>query len=276
MCAFLLCLIIFGNPNLEVLKITFLGTGTSQGVPVVACQCKVCCSENERDKRLRSSVLIETEAENLVIDAGPDFRQQMLRVGLRKLDAILLTHEHYDHIAGLDDIRAFNWVEQRPTDIYAEPRVQQSIERIFHYVFASKKYPGIPQMNLHTVHEGQAFQVGKTEVVPIRAFHYKLPVLGFRVGNFAYLTDIKTIAPEEIERLKGVTHLVVNALRREEHISHFTVDQALEFIAAVGPQKAYLTHIGHQLGLHETENAQLPNGVELAYDGLVLDVNFQL
>jgi phosphoribosyl 1,2-cyclic phosphate phosphodiesterase len=193
-------------------------------------------------KRLRASVLVEVDGLNLVIDAGPDFRQQMLAVQLKKLDAILLTHEHYDHIAGLDDIRAFNWVQQKPTDIYAEHRVQQSVKQIFYYVFASSKYPGIPQMYLRDI-QNKPFTIGETTIMPIRGMHLKLPVFGFRIGDFAYLTDIKTIDEDEMEKLAGLKYLVINALRKEEHISHLTLDEALEYIRKVNPENALITHI---------------------------------
>lgn len=252
------------------MRITFLGTGTSQGVPVVACQCPVCQSTDKHDKRLRSSVLIESEKATLVIDAGPDFRQQMLMANVRKLDAILLTHEHYDHIAGLDDIRAFNWVQQRATDIYAERRVHQSIKRIFSYVFASKKYPGIPQMNLYEI-KNKTFEVKQLPIIPIRGMHYKLPVFGFRIGPYAYLTDFLTIEPAEIEKLKGIDTLVVSALRKEEHLSHMNLEKALTLIENVSPHQAYLTHVSHQMGLHLEVSKLLPANVELAYDGLSLE-----
>jgi len=253
------------------LKVTFLGTGTSQGVPVVACICKVCQSTDELDKRLRASVLIEIDGKMLVIDAGPDFRQQMLRANVTELTAILLTHEHYDHIAGLDDIRAFNWVQKRPTDIYAEHRVQQSVKQIFSYVFASEKYPGIPQMSLHEVDE-KPFLIGETEIIPIRCFHFKLPVLGYRISNFAYLTDIKTITESEMLKLAGLDVLVVNALRKESHISHLTLDEALALIFKLNPRKAFITHISHQMATSKEVSYELPENVFLAYDGLVLDL----
>lgn len=249
------------------MKITFLGTGTSQGVPVVACDCEICQSTNPFDKRLRSSLLIELKYKTLVIDAGPDFRQQMLSNQIKRLDAILITHEHYDHIAGLDDIRAFNWVQKRPTDIYAEHRVQKSIKQIFSYVFASEKYPGIPQMNLFDI-ETEPFQIDHTTIQPIRGMHYKLPVLGFRIADFAYLTDMKTISDDELKKLEELEVLVINALRKEEHISHMNLDEALMLIQKIQPKRAYLTHISHLMGLHAQVSLDLPENVFLAYDGL--------
>lgn len=253
------------------IKVEFLGTGTSQGVPVVACSCPVCMSDDDRDKRLRASLLIEVNGLKLVIDAGPDFRQQMLRIGLHQLDAILLTHEHTDHIFGLDDIRAFNWVQGHPTDIYAEARVQEAIKRVFNYVFAKYRYPGIPQMNLHLI-ENKSFRVKSLDVLPIRGYHYKLPVFGFRIGKFAYLTDMNSLEPVEKEKLLGLDVLVVNALRVEKHVSHFNLEEALLLINEVKPKSAYLTHISHQLGRHEAIQQQLPENVFMAYDGLCLSL----
>ena len=251
------------------MKVTFLGTGTSQGVPVVACDCPVCQSDDRCDKRLRSSVLIEAGGNTLVVDAGPDFRQQMLRCNVKNLDAILLTHEHYDHIAGLDDIRAFNWVQKRATDIYAEHRVHQSVKRIFSYVFASKKYPGIPQMNLFDIDE-TPFDINGLKIIPIRGMHYKLPVLGFRIGNFAYLTDMKTVDEKEMEKLDGLDVLVINALRKEEHLSHMNLEEAFDIVKKVNPKRAFLTHVSHQMGLCREVSQTLPSPVEFAYDGLEL------
>jgi len=253
-------------------KLTFLGTGTSQGVPVVACQCPVCLSDDPKDKRLRASVMIETETLCLVVDAGPDFRQQMLTHHVRHLNGILLTHEHTDHIFGLDDIRAFNWVQKQPTDIYAEERVQIAIRRIFDYVFTIYQYPGIPQMNLHLL-ENKPFTIGDLEIIPIRGFHYKLPVFGFRVGKLAYVTDVNRLVNDEIDKLRGLDVLIINALRKEEHISHYNLKQALEIIVEVKPWKAYLTHISHQMGFYNEVQNELPENVFLAYDGLQLNVD---
>ncbi|MGQ7871040.1 MBL fold metallo-hydrolase [Sunxiuqinia sp. sy24] len=258
------------KPNLE-LKIEFLGTGTSQGVPVVACACPVCRSSNPKDNRLRSALFIDANGSKIVIDAGPDFRQQMLRIGLCKLDAIFLTHEHTDHIFGLDDIRAFNWVQKHPTDIYAEKRVQSSIKRVFDYVFETNKYPGIPQMNLHLV-ENKPFKLNEIEVIPVRGFHHRLPVFGFRLGQMAYLTDVNRVEPEEQEKLRNLDILIVNALRFEKHISHFNLEEAIQLIQQVKPKQAYLTHISHLMGKHEDVQRQLPDNISLAHDGLKLEL----
>lgn len=255
----------------KILKITFLGTGTSQGIPIIACSCEVCQSADSNDKRLRASILIEIGEQKIVVDAGPDFRQQMLKVNLTRLDAILLTHEHVDHLFGLDDIRAFNWVQKHPTDIYAEERVQNAIKRVFNYVFANYTYPGIPQMNLHLI-ENKPFNIGETNVIPIRGLHYKLPVYGFKIGKMAYLTDVNYISDSEKEKLKDLDIFVVNALRKEEHISHFTLDQALHLIDELKPKKAYLTHISHQMGFHAEVSKELPENVFLASDGLEIEI----
>ncbi|MHA7109083.1 MBL fold metallo-hydrolase [Sunxiuqinia elliptica] len=255
----------------EKIAVELLGTGTSQGVPVVACDCEVCQSTDPKDQRLRSALFVELNGLKLVIDAGPDFRQQMLRIGLRKLDAILLTHEHTDHLFGLDDIRAFNWVQKHPTDIYAEKRVQTAIKRVFDYVFEKNKYPGIPQMNLHLV-ENKPFNIGPVEILPVRGFHHKLPVFGYRIGKMAYLTDINHLPEEEIVKLQNLDVLIVNALRIEKHISHFNLEEALALIEQVKPRKAYLTHISHLMGLHSKIEKLLPENVFLAYDGLKLSI----
>ncbi|WP_321296324.1 MBL fold metallo-hydrolase [Marinifilum fragile] len=254
-----------------MVKLTFLGTGTSQGVPIIACKCPVCLSDNKKDKRLRTSVLITVDNQNIVIDSGPDFRYQMLRAGVENISAILFTHEHKDHTAGLDDIRAFNWVNKTAVNIYAEKRVQESLKKEFAYVFAEFKYPGIPQMNLIEVNN-QAFRINGTTIQPIRAMHLKLPVYGYRIGDLAYITDANYISPEEMEKLKGIKVLVVNALRKEKHISHYNLSEAIDLVNELKPEKAYFTHISHQMGFHDDVQAELPENVYLAYDELTIEV----
>jgi phosphoribosyl 1,2-cyclic phosphate phosphodiesterase len=253
------------------LKVKILGTGTSQGVPVIACNCRVCQSTDPNDQRLRTSALVEINGVNIVIDAGPDFRQQMLREKVKDIDAILITHEHRDHIAGLDDVRAFNFMNQKPIDIYAEKRVQQVIKSEFFYSFEEKKYPGAPQINLHNLGM-EPFKIKNVEIIPIQVFHYKLPVFGFRIGDFSYITDANYISEEEKEKLIGTKYLVVNALRKRKHISHFSLAESLELIKELSPKRAYITHISHQMGLHHDINEELPHGVSLAYDGLHFEV----
>ncbi|MCP4313259.1 MAG: MBL fold metallo-hydrolase [Bacteroidetes bacterium] len=253
------------------MKITFLGTGTSQGVPVIGCRCRGCMSDDEGDKRLRSSILIEAEEQVLVIDTSPDFRQQMLRADVTSLNAVLFTHEHRDHIGGLDDIRAYNFIQKSSMDIYAEERVIRALNGMYPYIFAEKKYPGVPQVAMHSI-SSQPFMIGPLEIIPIRMMHYRLPVLGFRIGDFAYLTDANYISEQEKEKLFGVKHLVVNALRREIHISHFTLDQAVGLIEEMSPRMGYLTHISHQMGPSRLVNDELPPNIQTAYDGLVLDL----
>lgn len=253
------------------MKVTFLGTGTSQGVPVIACPCPVCQSANPLDKRLRTSIFIETGKKKIIIDTGPDFRQQMLRAGVKELDAILYTHEHKDHIAGLDDVRAFNFIHQKPVDVYLEERVKPAIKREFSYIFAENKYPGIPQINLNTI-DTLEFEVGGISIMPIRAFHYRLPVLGFRLGDFTYITDANYIPEEEKEKIIGSRYIVINALRKQKHISHYTLSEAVRLINEFGPRRGYITHISHQMGLHEEVQKELPPNILLAYDGLVVEV----
>jgi phosphoribosyl 1,2-cyclic phosphate phosphodiesterase len=248
-------------------NITFLGTGTSQGVPVIACDCDTCKSDDPHDKRLRTSLLLQTESVTVLFDAGPDFRQQMLLARVNKLDGIILTHEHKDHIAGLDDVRAFNYRSQSAIDIYSEERVQKAIKKEYSYVFSEIQYPGIPKMMLLPVPE-HGFSVKSLDIIPIRVFHYHLPVYGFRIGHFAYITDANYIPEESKEKLFGVKYLVINALRKEKHISHFSLREALDFIREISPKKAYITHISHQMGYHEEVSKELPPGTYLAYDGL--------
>lgn len=250
-------------------KITFLGTGTSQGVPLIGCHCEVCRSANVKDKRLRSSVLIETESTRVVIDTGPDFRQQMLRERTGKLDAVVFTHEHKDHIAGLDEVRAYNYIQKKSMPVYATERVQQALKREFAYVFSDEKYPGIPEIDLFDF-DNDPFYIGDICFEPVNVMHYKLPVKGFKVREFAYITDANFIPESEKEKLKGLNVLVVNALRREAHVSHFTFDEAIALVKELNPRKAYFTHISHQLGLHEKLNAELPSTIEIASDGLQL------
>lgn len=248
------------------MKITFLGTGTSQGVPVIACDCKTCLSDDYRDKRLRTSVLIEIDETILVIDAGPDFRQQMLRENVKRLDAIILTHEHKDHISGMDDVRAFNYKSQDAIDIFAEERVQKAVRKEYSYVFAEYQYPGVPKMRLNPVND-YGFTIKGINLIPLRVFHYRLPVYGFRIGDFAYITDANYIPEETKERLFGVKYFVINALRKEKHISHFSLREAIDIVREVSPRKAFITHISHQMGLHKEITATLPPEIMLAFDG---------
>lgn len=253
------------------MKVTFLGTGTSQGVPVIACDCEVCTSEDPRDERMRSSIMLSDGDRNLVIDTGPDFRRQMLLNSVKTLDAVVFTHEHKDHIAGLDDIRAFNFRQRRKMDVYASERVQEALKREFHYVFADIKYPGVPEIALHEI-DIRPFQAAELKLTPIEVMHHKLPVYAFRVGDFAYVTDANYIAPEEFDKLRGVRYLIINALRRETHLSHFNLEEALEIIRILNPERAFLTHISHLLGRHAEVASELPEGVEIAYDGLTFEV----
>ncbi len=234
---------------------------------MIACECRTCLSEDQHDKRLRTSALIEIDGSVLLIDAGPDFRQQMLRENVKKLDAIILTHEHKDHIAGMDDVRAFNYKSQDAIDIFAEERVQKAIKSEFSYVFAEYQYPGIPKMRLNTITD-YGFRIKGIEIIPVRVRHLHLEIYGFRIGNFAYITDANYIPQESREKLFGVKYLVINALRKEKHISHFSLREAIDFIREISPRKAFITHISHQMGLHNEVNSELPPGICLAYDGL--------
>ena len=258
------------------MKLTFLGTGTSQGVPVIGCRCAVCRSDDPRDRRLRTSALVSTQGRNLVIDAGPDFRYQMLRAGVRRIDGVLLTHEHKDHIGGLDDVRAFNFMDYpqiRRVDLYATPRTARCVRKDFDYAFATDKYRGVPELELHEIDERQPFSVAGVGVVPVAGHHSaRFEVTGYRIGRLAYLTDFKAIEPAEREKLHGLDVLVVNALRYAPHDSHFCVEEALALIEEVRPRRAYLTHMSHEIGLHAVAEPRLPEGVRLACDGLEVDI----
>jgi len=252
-------------------RITFLGTGTSQGVPMIACNCAVCTSDDPHDKHLRSSILIEENGKNVVIDAGPDFRYQMLRAQVKHLEAVVFTHEHKDHIAGLDDIRAFNYFQNSAIDVYADLRVQAALKREFSYIFSDYQYPGIPQINLKTINH-KPFTAAGIPFIPIEVLHYKLPVLGFRIHDFTYITDAKTVSAKETEKIKGSKILVINALQKEKHISHFTLDEAIIFAEKIGAEMTYFTHISHRLGKYQDVSAELPANIRLAYDGLQLEI----
>lgn len=253
------------------MQVTFLGTGTSQGIPVIGSKHPVCLSNNQKDKRLRVSVLVEWEGFNILIDCGPDFRSQMLANNVDRLDAILFTHEHNDHTAGLDDIRPF-FFRQGDIPIFAHPRVLQNLRKRFEYILNNDdKYPGAPSVQIHEI-ENKSFLFKKLPIIPINAMHNRLQVFGFRLKDFAYLTDVKTIEPEETDKLKGVKVLVINALRQEPHHSHFNLEDALAFIAEVNPEQAYITHISHLLGFHDEIQASLPKNVFLAYDNLKITI----
>jgi len=254
------------------LKITFLGTGTSQGVPVIGCKCKTCLSENKKNTRLRSSVLIQSKNTNIIIDAGPDFRFQVLRSGITSLDGILITHGHKDHVGGLDDIRAFNYQQRKAMNVFAGKFAFPDLKREFHYAFEKDRYPGTPQINLIEVNE-DIFHINDISVQSILAQHGKNPVLGYRIGNFTYITDASFISESEIKKIEGSKIIVLNALRKEKHISHFNLEEALELLIRLKPKKAYLTHIGHLMGPFDEVSKELPDFIELAYDNLTFDIN---
>ncbi len=253
------------------MKITLLGTGTSQGVPVIACYCEVCKSKNIKDKRLRSSVMIEVSNQIFVIDTGPDFRQQMLREKVEKLDAILFTHHHKDHVAGMDDIRAFNFRWKREMPLYCTKSTKEALEREFPYVFAQHKYPGAPNVKLNII-TNSPFKIEDTIIIPIKAKHYMMPVFGFRINNFVYLTDVSAISDNEKEKMKGADLIILDALRKKEHISHFSLEQALALLKELNPKQALLTHISHYMGLHNDVNSELPDNIRLAYDGQYVEL----
>ncbi|HMV14419.1 MAG: MBL fold metallo-hydrolase [Chitinophagales bacterium] len=253
------------------MKFTFLGTGTSQGVPVITCKCEVCQSSDKRNNRTRTSLLIQSDTTTVVIDTGPDFRTQMLRENVQDLDAVLFTHGHKDHVAGLDDIRPFNYLLEKTIQVYAENSVQEILKREFSYAFVGHDYPGAPQIQLHTIDE-TPFLIGDIPFIPIRAIHKTLPVLGFRIHDFTYITDANFIADNELEKIKGSKIVVLNALRKEPHYSHFSLPEALKIADEIQAEKAYFTHISHHLGLHEQEENELPKNRYLAYDGLCINL----
>ena len=253
------------------MQVRFLGTGTSQGIPIIGCPCPVCTSEDPRDKRFRTSALVTVDGLNILIDTGPDLRMQLLRAGVTRLDAVLYTHEHMDHTAGLDDVRPINFMMKQTLNLYGLPRVMRALHRSFEYAFAEHKYPGVPTIALNPI-KPEPFFIQDIEIQPIRVRHMTLPILGYRIRNFAYITDGSFIAPTELKKLKGVDVLVVNALRKEEHYSHFNLEQALSVIRSVGPQRAYLTHVSHEMGLYAEIDPTLPENVFLGIDNEVIEL----
>lgn len=253
--------------NASPLKITFLGTGTSSGVPMIACECAVCTSSDKKDKRLRSSILVESQNTRFVVDTTPDFRYQMLRENVKTLDAVLFTHPHKDHIAGLDDVRAYNYIQQQPMQIYANQMTIDALMREFAYAFADKKYPGVPNLELNTI-AMEPFSIGDINIIPIEVWHMKMPVFAFRFGDFTYITDANRIEESEKEKIRGSKVLVVNALRKEKHISHYNLEEAIALVHELKIPTAYFTHISHQLGKHHDIEKILPKGIHLGYDGL--------
>ncbi|MBR1415999.1 MAG: MBL fold metallo-hydrolase [Prevotella sp.] len=252
------------------MRVTFLGTGTSCGVPVIGCQCEVCQSKDPRDKRLRCSILVETDSTRLLVDIGPDFRQQILPQPFRRIDGILITHSHYDHVGGMDDVRPY--CQFGEINVYADPIARKGMLEMLPYCFAEHRYPGVPAIGLHEIHAGKPFRIGDIDILPVEVMHGKLPILGYRFGSFAYITDMKTMTADQLALLKGVDTLVVNALRFDKpHHSHQLVDDAVAFARRVGAKRTLLTHVCHDIGLHDAANRRLPAGVELAYDGQVLN-----
>lgn len=252
------------------MRLTFLGTGTSSGVPMIGCACTVCTSTDPRDKRLRSSVLVEDHGTAVLIDAGPDLRQQLLRANVRDVDAVLLTHEHIDHIAGIDDLRAFNFFQKRPMPVYGMPRTLDAVRHMYAYAFEQERYPGTPQLDLRPI--GNApFAIGPLRITPVEVDHFRMSVFGYRFDDLAYVTDAKTIQEAEMEKLRGCRTLVLNALRKQEHVSHLTLKEALDLVDALRPENALFTHVSHQMGLHAEVEMDLPRHARIAYDGMVVE-----
>jgi phosphoribosyl 1,2-cyclic phosphate phosphodiesterase len=251
------------------IEVTFLGTGTSSGVPMIGCECEVCSSADPKDNRLRSSILVRSAHTTLVVDTGPDFRYQMLREKVKHLDAVVFTHPHKDHLAGLDDIRAFNFFTKKHINIYADSLTEEAVRRDFHYAFSDTKYPGIPELELNTI-SLEPFTVGDIPIIPVLVWHLKMPVMGFRFGPFTYITDANRIDENEKEKIRGSEVIVLNALRKQKHISHFTLAEAIDMAGELNIPRAYFTHISHQMGLHSVVEEELPEGNHLAFDGLKL------
>ena len=251
------------------LEISILGSGTSQGIPVVGCTCDVCQSTDPRDKRLRTAALLQQNGTTVAVDAGPDFRQQMLREQVRRLDGIVMTHNHKDHTAGIDDVRAFNWIQQEPMNIYARGSVLSAIREEFFYAFEENPYPGVPDINLNEL-DGSPFRIGGVDLIPIDAMHHRMPVYGYRAGDFSYLTDANYIETNELDKMKGSRFVVINALRKEKHISHFTLEEAVDILQYLRPEKGFITHISHQMGKHKEVEKGLPKGIFLSRDGMKL------
>jgi phosphoribosyl 1,2-cyclic phosphate phosphodiesterase len=253
------------------IQITFLGSGTSSGIPMIGCSCEVCTSTDQKDNRLRSSILVRSAETTLTVDAGPDFRSQMLRASVMELDGIVFTHPHKDHVAGLDDVRAYNFFSGKPMNVYANEMTEEVLIREFPYAFSEKRYPGVPEIRLNTI-DSEPFAVGDLTITPIQVWHLRMPVLGFRFGDFTYITDANRIDETEMEKIRGSKILVVNALRHQKHISHFNLEEAIALTQSLGSPLTYFTHISHQLGKHADIEASLPPHVHLAYDGLSFSV----
>lgn len=253
------------------MKVTFLGTGTSQGVPVIACDCEVCKSLDYRDKRTRTSIHIQVDGKSIVFDTGPDFREQMLRERINHLDAVIYTHEHKDHTAGLDDVRSYNFKQDMDMPVYGRKPVLEQIQREFSYIFAVNKYPGIPKVKLYEI-ENKPFQVEGIDILPVDVWHYKLPVFGYRIKDFTYITDVNFIPDEEKDKIRGSKVLVLSALQKNSHLSHFNLEQAIDMVRELEIPQAYFIHMGHRMGLHRNIEEELPEGMELAYDGLQIEL----